>query len=175
MLLISNLALKKRLQKRSALANDTFINFSGGGMEPGSLTPLPRGGGVTTKLNEGHLLTLAELVARQPDATLGELRQQLHRETKVEANISTVWCGTERIEFTAGQQVRASDFILMTIGSAVCSRDCRRESDGSGLKPLSGTAASRSMRTWSRASANCIARIATRRRPADITKRMSRG
>ena len=68
--------------------------------EIGSLDPLPRGGGATTKLNEEHLLTLAELVARQPDATLAELRQQLRRETHVEASISTVWRGLERIEFT---------------------------------------------------------------------------
>lgn len=68
--------------------------------ETGSLASLPRGGGAMTKLNEEHLLTLAELVARQPDATLEELRQQLRRETKVEASISTIWRGLERIEFT---------------------------------------------------------------------------
>ena len=68
--------------------------------ETGSLDPLPRGGGAQAKLSEGHLLTLAELVARQPDATLEELRRQLRRETKVEASISTIWRGLERIEFT---------------------------------------------------------------------------
>ena len=68
--------------------------------ETGSLAPLPRGGGAVAKLNEEHLLTLAETVARQPDATLEELRQQLHREIKVEISISTVWRGLERIEFT---------------------------------------------------------------------------
>lgn len=68
--------------------------------ETGSLAPLPRGGGAQALLNEEHLLTLAELVARQPDATLEELRQQLCRETKVEASISTVWRGLEQIEFT---------------------------------------------------------------------------
>ena len=68
--------------------------------ETGSLAPLPRGGGATTKLNEEHLLTLAELVARQPDAMLEELRQQLRRETTVEASISTVWRGLEQIAFT---------------------------------------------------------------------------
>ena|SRR5919109_1942373 len=68
--------------------------------ETGSLAPLPRGGWATAKLSEEHLLTLAELVARYPDATLEELRQQLRRETKVEASISTIWRGLERIEFT---------------------------------------------------------------------------
>src|SRR5207253_1714726 len=47
--------------------------------ETGSLAPLPRGGGATAKLSEEHLLTLAELVARQPDATLKELLKQLRR------------------------------------------------------------------------------------------------
>src|SRR5215813_12074296 len=42
--------------------------------ETGSLTPLPRGGGAQAKLSEEHLLMLAELVARRPDATLEELR-----------------------------------------------------------------------------------------------------
>lgn len=68
--------------------------------ETGSLAPLPCGGGATSKLNEEHLLMLAELIARQPDATLEELRQQLRRETRVEASISTVWRGLEMIEFT---------------------------------------------------------------------------
>jgi transposase len=68
--------------------------------ETGSLAPLPRGGGGTAKLSEEHLLVLAELVARQPDATLEELRQQLRRQIKVEASISTIWRGLERIEFT---------------------------------------------------------------------------
>jgi len=68
--------------------------------ETGSLAPLPRGGGAQAKLSEEHLLMLAELVARRPDATLEELRRQLRRETNVEASISTIWRGLERIEFT---------------------------------------------------------------------------
>jgi transposase len=55
--------------------------------ETGSLAPLPRGGWATAKLNEEHLLTLAEMVARRPDATPEELRQQLCRETNVEVSI----------------------------------------------------------------------------------------
>jgi transposase len=68
--------------------------------ETGSLAPLPRGGGLTARLSEEHLLTLAEIVARRPDATLEELRQQLRREIKVEVSISTIWRGLEWIEFT---------------------------------------------------------------------------
>jgi transposase len=37
--------------------------------ETGGLAPLPRGGGAQAKLSEERLLLLAELVARQPDAT----------------------------------------------------------------------------------------------------------
>jgi transposase len=68
--------------------------------QTGSIAPLPHGGGAQAKLNEEHLLKLAELVARQPDATLEELRRQLRRETKVETSISTIWRGLEQIEFT---------------------------------------------------------------------------
>jgi transposase len=68
--------------------------------ETGGLAPLPRGGGAQAKLSEEHLLLLAELVARQPDATLEELRQQLRREAKVEVSVSTIWRGLEWIEFT---------------------------------------------------------------------------
>jgi len=60
----------------------------------------PRGGGAVAKLNEEQLLTLAEIVAKQPDATLEELRRQLQRQVKLEVSLSTVWRGLERIEFT---------------------------------------------------------------------------
>jgi transposase len=62
-------------------------------LETGSLAPLPRGGGAQAKLSEEHLLTLTELLARLPDATLEELRQQLRQETKVETSISAIWRG----------------------------------------------------------------------------------
>jgi transposase len=68
--------------------------------ETGGLAPLPRGGVAQAKLSEEHLLLLAELVARQPDATLEELRRQLRREIKVAVSLSTIWRGLEWIEFT---------------------------------------------------------------------------
>lgn len=68
--------------------------------ETGSLAPLPRGGGATARLNEEHLLTLAELVAQQPDATLEELRWQLQRRVKLDVSLSTLWRGLERIEIS---------------------------------------------------------------------------
>jgi transposase len=65
--------------------------------ETSSLAPLPRGGGAQAKLSEEHLLMLAELIARQPDATLEELRRQLRRETKVEVSISTIFSSMIRM------------------------------------------------------------------------------
>ena len=66
----------------------------------GSLAPLPRGGGAAAKLDEEQLLTLAEMVAKQPDATLEELRRQLRRQAKLDVSLSTLWRGLERIEIT---------------------------------------------------------------------------
>src|SRR5947209_6568743 len=66
----------------------------------GHLAPLPRRGGAAARLHADHLLALAGMIARQPDATLAELRRQLRRETKVEVSLSTLWRGLEQIEFT---------------------------------------------------------------------------
>jgi transposase len=90
----------KEIAKMFGIAESYIYKLLRQRRETGSLAPLPRGGWATAKLSEEHLLTLAEMVARQPDATLEELRQQLRRETKVEVSISTVWRGLERIEFT---------------------------------------------------------------------------
>lgn len=68
--------------------------------ETGSLAPLPRGGGAAAKLNEKQLLTLADLVAQHPDATLDELRRQLQRQVKVGISLSTVWRGLALLEIT---------------------------------------------------------------------------
>ena len=66
----------------------------------GSLAPLPRAGGATAKLSEAQLLTLAEVVAQHPDATLAELGRQLQREIHKEVSVTTLWRGLERIEIT---------------------------------------------------------------------------
>lgn len=68
--------------------------------QTGSFAPLPRGGGAAAKLDEKHLLKLAELVAKQPDATLKELGQQLQQKAHRQVSVSTVWRGLERIEIT---------------------------------------------------------------------------
>ena len=41
--------------------------------ETGDLAPRPHGGGAKTKLNFRHLLKLAELIAKFPDATLARI------------------------------------------------------------------------------------------------------
>jgi transposase len=66
----------------------------------GDLAPRPRGGGATAKLDEQRLLKLAELVAQQPDATLGELQQALNRRRQQPVSVSTVWRGLRQIDFT---------------------------------------------------------------------------
>lgn len=59
--------------------------------ERGDLAPLPHGGGAQAKLDEDQLLTLASLVAKAPDATLGELRERLKQQTRVAVSVPTIW------------------------------------------------------------------------------------
>lgn len=73
----------------------------------GDLTPLPPGGGAPAKLDETRLLKLAELVARQPDATLDELRQALNRRQRHPVSVSTVWRGLRQIDFTRKKKLNA--------------------------------------------------------------------
>jgi transposase len=63
----------------------------------GDIAPLPHGGGATAILNQDHLLTLTELVALSPDATLAQLREQLRKKARVEASISTIWRALEAL------------------------------------------------------------------------------
>ena len=65
--------------------------------ERGDLAPLPHGGGAEAKLKEGHLMTLTELVAKSPDATLAELRAQIKKAARVEVSITTIWRGLEAL------------------------------------------------------------------------------
>jgi transposase len=48
--------------------------------ERGDIAPLPHGGGASAKLTESALLTLTDLVAETPEATLEELCGQMKRE-----------------------------------------------------------------------------------------------
>ena len=66
----------------------------------GDLAPLPHGGGATPKLTESDLLTLTDLVAETPDATLAELRQQMKQRAGVEVSPSTICRGLQALELT---------------------------------------------------------------------------
>jgi len=68
--------------------------------ETGDLAPRPHGGGAETKLRDRHLLKLAELIAKFPDATLEELRELLRRRCRVSVCTNTVWRGLQQIDFT---------------------------------------------------------------------------
>ncbi len=59
--------------------------------ERGDIAPLPHGGGAQPKLNEDQLMILTSLVAKTPDATLDELREQIKKQTRVEVSVPTVW------------------------------------------------------------------------------------
>ncbi len=58
--------------------------------ETGDLAPRPHGGGAKTKLNFRHLLKLAELIAKFPDATLEQLRELLRRCCRLSVCTNTV-------------------------------------------------------------------------------------
>jgi transposase len=68
--------------------------------ESGDLAPRQHGGGAKTKLNFHHLLKLAELIAKFPDATLEQLRELLRRRCHLNVCTNTVWRGLQQIDFT---------------------------------------------------------------------------
>jgi transposase len=57
----------------------------------GDIAPLPHGGGAEAILKEDHLMILTELVAKSPDATIEELREQLKKKARVKASVPTIW------------------------------------------------------------------------------------
>jgi transposase len=59
--------------------------------ETGDLSPLPHGGGARSKLTDRQKLTVADLVAKTPDATLEQLRQAIHQRLHIEVSVGTVW------------------------------------------------------------------------------------
>lgn len=68
--------------------------------ERGDIAPLPHGGGASAKLTEQHLMTLTDLVAATPDATLEELRWQLKTKARVEVSPSTICRGLQALGLT---------------------------------------------------------------------------
>jgi transposase len=59
--------------------------------ERGDLSPLPHGGGARPKLSEEKKGKVVALVARGPDATLVELREEIKKKLRVEVSMGTVW------------------------------------------------------------------------------------
>jgi hypothetical protein len=51
-------------------------------------------------LNFRHLLKLAELIAKFPDATLEQLRELLRRSCRLNVCTNMVWRGLQQIDFT---------------------------------------------------------------------------
>src|SRR5262244_767510 len=57
----------------------------------GDLAPLPHGGGAEAKLDEDPLRLFTSLVAKSPEATLDEFRQQMKKQARVEVSVPTIW------------------------------------------------------------------------------------
>ncbi|MFN2456366.1 MAG: IS630 family transposase [Pyrinomonadaceae bacterium] len=72
----------------------------------GDIAPLPHGGGASAKLTESDLLTLTDLVAETPDATLEELCAQLKKRAGVEVSPSTICRGLQALELTVKKKTR---------------------------------------------------------------------
>ena len=64
------------------------------------LAPLPHGGGANTKLESADREVLMDLVGKQPDATLAELREGIKRRKRVSVRVSTVWRWLEALALT---------------------------------------------------------------------------
>jgi|Tabmets5t2r1_1033131.scaffolds.fasta_scaffold51283_2 transposase len=59
--------------------------------ERDDLSPLPHGGGARPKLSEEKKGKVVALVARGPDATLAELREEIKKKLRVEVSMGTAW------------------------------------------------------------------------------------
>lgn len=66
----------------------------------GDIAPLPHGGGADAKLEEQHLTILSDLVAKSPDATLNELREQMKKQARVTVSLTTIWRGLDNLELS---------------------------------------------------------------------------
>ena len=64
------------------------------------LAPLPHGGGANAKLESADREVLIDLVGKQPDATLAELREGIKRRKRIRVSVSTVWRWLEALALT---------------------------------------------------------------------------
>jgi putative transposase len=65
--------------------------------EKGSVSPLPQGGGVKSKLESVHLEKLQKMVEEKNDITLAELKEGLKQSTGLEISVPTVHRGLEKL------------------------------------------------------------------------------
>jgi transposase len=63
----------------------------------GSSDALPPGGGQTATLRK-HETALQKIVAKQPDATLSELKTKLAQQRQVSTSQTTIWRALERLQ-----------------------------------------------------------------------------
>ncbi len=73
--------------------------------ETGRLEPKPHGGGATTSLTQKHLAVLTKQVAKEPDATLEELRQLLQKTEQVEVSVATICRALQRLDLPRKKRV----------------------------------------------------------------------
>ncbi len=66
----------------------------------GDIAPLPHGGGADARLKEQHLSVLSDLVAKSPDATLDELREQMKKQARVAVSVTTIWRGLDSLNLS---------------------------------------------------------------------------
>jgi transposase len=74
--------------------------------ERGNLAPVPHGGGAEAKLNEDQLLLLADLLAKSPDATLEQLRDQIKKQARVEVSVQTIWRALDALDCREKKSIR---------------------------------------------------------------------
>ncbi|MBP6822053.1 MAG: hypothetical protein KA368_10950 [Acidobacteria bacterium] len=51
-------------------------------------------------MKEQHLSVLSDLVAKSPDATLDELREQMKKQARVAVSVTTIWRGLDNLNLS---------------------------------------------------------------------------
>lgn len=91
---------KRRIAKLFGVHESFIYKLLRQKRERGDIAPLPHGGGASAKLTASDLLTLTDLVAETPDATLEELCQQMKKRAGIEVSPSTICRGLQALELT---------------------------------------------------------------------------
>lgn len=72
----------------------------------GSIVPKPHGGGMPAKLNAEAVAWLLERIQQQPDATLAELRDQLHDQLGIDCSIMAIFRTLRRQRISRKKKTR---------------------------------------------------------------------